>query len=113
MSKNWTKTIESYFGDKEDQGIQTEDNKVKAPTSKDSKKNMNWSQAMEELKKNFENQEREVEQKLGREMKVMQENHEKWVNCLLKGAQRNGEENDTLKNRLIRPRWRSRKTHIC
>ena len=45
---------------------------------------MNWSQAMEELKKDFENQVREVEQKLGREMRVMQENCEKQVSCLLK-----------------------------
>ena len=40
-------------------------------------KNMQWSQAMEELKKDFENQVREVEEKLGREMRAMQENHEK------------------------------------
>ena len=58
MSTNWKKnqTIESYFGDKEDQSIQTEENKVKAPPSKASKKNMSWSQTMEELKRDFENQ---------------------------------------------------------
>ena len=33
---------------------------------------MQWSQAMEELKKDFENQVREVEEKLGRGMRVMQ-----------------------------------------
>ena len=57
--------------------MQTEENKVKAPPSKASKKNMNWSQVMEELKKDLENQVKEVEQNLGREMTVMQENYEK------------------------------------
>ena len=73
MSKNWKKnqTIESYFGDKEDQSMQTKGNKVKAPPSKISKKNMNWSQAMEELKRNFENQVRGVEQTLEREIRLM------------------------------------------
>ena len=37
---------------------------------------MQWSQAMEELKKDFENQVREVEEKLEREMRAMEENHE-------------------------------------
>ena len=37
---------------------------------------MTWSQAMEELKNDFENQIREVEQKLGREMREIQDNHE-------------------------------------
>ena len=49
MSKQQGKAqiTESYSDDKEDQNIQTkEDNKVKAPTSKAAKKNMNWSQAM-------------------------------------------------------------------
>ena len=50
-----------------------------------------------ELIRDFENQVREVKQKLGREMRVMQENHEKWVNCLLKGTQKNAEENNILK----------------
>ena len=40
---------------------------------------------MEKLKKDSENQVREVEEKLGREMGAMQENHEKQVNSLLKG----------------------------
>ena len=35
---------------------------------------MQWSQVKEELKKDFENQVREVEEKLEREMKVMPEN---------------------------------------
>ena len=53
MSKNWKKnqTVESYFGDKEDQRMQTEENKVKAPPSKASKKNMNWSQAKKRSKR--------------------------------------------------------------
>ena len=49
---------------------------------------MQWSQAMEELKKDFENQVREVEEKLGREMRAMQENHEKQGNGLLKETQK-------------------------
>ena len=36
-----------------------------------------WAQAMEELKKDFENQVREVEEKLGRAMRDMQKKHEK------------------------------------
>ena len=100
-----SQTLESFLGDKEDQNIQSEQvNKVKEPTSKASKKNMNWSQAMEELKKNLEKQVREVEEKLGREMRRMRENHEKQVNDLLKETQKNTEkyteENNTLKNRL-------------
>ena len=55
---------------------------------------------MEELKKDFENQVRDMDEKLGREMRAMQENHEKWVNRLLKETQRNAEENNTFKNRL-------------
>ena len=39
--------------------------------SEASKINMQWSQAMEELKKDFENQVRVVEEKLRREMKIM------------------------------------------
>ena len=45
---------------------------------------MQWSQIMEDLRKDFENQVREVEEKLGREMRVMQENHEKQINRFLK-----------------------------
>ena len=44
MKKN--QTIEFYFGDKEDQNMQTEDNKVKVPPSEVFKKNISWSQAM-------------------------------------------------------------------
>ena len=47
-----------------------------------------WAQAMEELKKNFENQVREVEEKLRREMKDMQSNHEQQVSILLKETQK-------------------------
>ena len=57
---------------------------------------MKTSQAMEELKKNFENQVRAVEEKLGRELGLMQENHEKQVNSCLYESQ----ENNTFKNRL-------------
>uniref|UniRef100_A0A4X2LHV5 L1 transposable element RRM domain-containing protein n=1 Tax=Vombatus ursinus TaxID=29139 RepID=A0A4X2LHV5_VOMUR len=99
MSKQRKKsqTILSYCGDKEDQNIQPEeDNKAKAPTSKDSKKNMNQSQALGELKRDFEKQVREVEEKL----RVTQENQEKQVNSLLKETQKNTEENNTLKNSL-------------
>ena len=39
---------------------------------------------MEDLKKDFENQVGDVEEKLGREIKVIQENHEKQINSLLK-----------------------------
>ena len=46
------------------------------------------AQAMEELKKDFENQVREVEEKLGREMREMQVRHEKLVSTLLKEAQK-------------------------
>ena len=53
---------------------------------------MQQSQAIEELKKDFENQVREVEEKLGREMRVMQENHEKQVDSLLKENRKNAEE---------------------
>ena len=96
-----TQTLESFFGDKEDQNIQPEEvNKVKEPTTKASKKNMNWSQAMEELKKDLERQVTEGEEKLGREMRRTRENHEKQVNDLLKETQKNTEENNTLKNRL-------------
>ena len=55
---------------------------------------------MAQLKKDFENQVREVEEKLGREMRHMQEKHEKQVNTLLKETQKNAEENNALKNRL-------------
>ena len=43
-----------------------------------------WSQSLEELKKDFENQVRDMEEKLGREMREMQKNHEKQVHTLLK-----------------------------
>ena len=82
------KTIEGHFlgeqvfssilSDEEKQCIPSEEDiKVKAFASKTFKKNTQWSHAMEELKKDFENQVREVEEKLGREMKEMQKNHEK------------------------------------
>ncbi|XP_072473501.1 uncharacterized protein [Notamacropus eugenii] len=73
---------------------------VKVSVSQTYKINIQWSQAMEELKKDFENQVIEVEEKLEREMREMQEKHEKQVNTLLKETQNNAEENNTLKNRL-------------
>ena len=45
-----------------------EDLGVKTSASKTSKVDMRWSQAMQDLKKDFENQVGEVEEKLGREM---------------------------------------------
>ena len=122
--RNKNKTIEGYFlgdqvsssilSDEEEQCLPSgKDIKVKAYAFRTSKINMQWSQATEELKKDFENQVREVEEKLGREMRVMQENHEKRVNSLLKETQKNAEENNTLKNRLTqlakrfkKPMWR-------
>ena len=65
-----------------------------------SKINIPWAQAMEELKKDSENQLREVEEKLGRQMRDMQTKHEKQLNTLLKETKKNAEENNTLKNRL-------------
>ena len=49
---------------------------------------------MEKIRKDCENQVREVEQKRGREMRVMQEKYEKRVNCLLKETQKSAEENN-------------------
>uniref|UniRef100_A0A5F8HH22 L1 transposable element RRM domain-containing protein n=1 Tax=Monodelphis domestica TaxID=13616 RepID=A0A5F8HH22_MONDO len=69
-----------------------------------SKKSKNLSQTqkefLEELKKDFKNQIREVEEKLGREMRVMQENLEKRFDSLVKEVQKNTEENNTLKSRI-------------
>ena len=81
------KTIEGYFlgeeisppilSDEEEQFLSSgKDTKAKA-SAQTSKINIQWSQAMEELKKDFENQVREVEEKLGREMRQIQEKHEK------------------------------------
>ena len=89
------KTIEGYFlGEQISSPILSEEEeqclpsgkhiKVKASVSQTSKINIQWSQVMEELKKDFENKVREVKEKLGREMREMEENHEKWVNSLLK-----------------------------
>ena len=90
MPKIWkkNKTTEGYFLgeqisspillEEEEQCLPSgKDIKVKVSVSQTSKINIQWSQAMEELKKDFENQVREVEGKLGREMREMQENHEK------------------------------------
>ena len=93
------KTIEGYFlgeqisspilSEEEEQGLLSgKDIKVKTSVSQTSKINIQWSQAMDELKKDFENQVKEVEEKLGREMREMQENHEKQVNSLLKETQK-------------------------
>ena len=91
----------SILSNEEEQSIPLEEDfKVKASSSKTSKINLQWSQAMEELKRYFENQIREVEKKLGREMRVMQENHEKQVNSLLKEIQKSAEDNNVFKNRL-------------
>ncbi|XP_072479241.1 uncharacterized protein [Notamacropus eugenii] len=101
------KTIEGYFlgeqafppflSDDEEQCLPSGKNaEVKASVSQPTQ----WAQAMEELKKDFENQVRDVEEKLGREMRHMQAKHEKQVNTLLKETQKNAEENNTLKNRL-------------
>ena len=68
----------------------------KVSVSQTSKINIQWAQAMEELKKDFENQVREVQEKLGKEMREMQEKHEKQVNTLLKEIQKNAEENNTF-----------------
>ncbi|XP_072487386.1 uncharacterized protein [Notamacropus eugenii] len=87
--------------DEEEQCLPSgKDTEVKASVSQTSRINIPWAQAMEELKKDFENQVREVEEKLGREMREMQEKHKKQVNTLLKETQKNAEENNTLKNRL-------------
>ena len=102
------KTIEGYFlGEKVFSPILSDEEEQYLPSGKDievtdsvsqtSKINIQWAQAMEELKKDFENQVREVEEKLGREMREMQE---KQVSTLLKETQKNAEENNTLKNRL-------------
>ena len=85
------KTIEDYFlgeqisppflSDEKKQCLPSgKDIEIKASISQTSKINIQWAQAMEELKKEFENQVRQVEEKLGREMKEMKEKHEKWVN---------------------------------
>ena len=89
------KTIEGYFlgeqifppflSDEEVQCLPSEkDTEVKASVSHTSKINIPWAQAMDELKRDFENQVREVEEKLGREMREMKEKHEKQVSTLLK-----------------------------
>ena len=74
------KTIEGYFLgeqtipplllDEEEQCLPSgKDTEVKASVSQTSRINIPWALAMEELKKNFETQVREVEEKLGREMR--------------------------------------------
>ena len=105
------KTVEGYFlgeevcppflSDEEEQCLPSgKDTEVKSSVSHTFRINIQWAQAMEELKKDFENQFREVEEKLGREMREMQEKREKQVNNLLKETQKNAEENKTFKNRL-------------
>ena len=73
------------LSDEEEQCLPSgKDIEVKASVSQTSKINIQWAQAMEGLKKDFENQVREVEEKLGREMREMKEKHDKQVNTLLK-----------------------------
>ena len=60
---------------------------------------------MEELKKDFENQIKEAEEKLGREMRMMQEKSWKASQQLAKGDPKNAEENKTFKNRLT---WKAK-----
>ena len=91
QKKEKNKTIEGYFlgeqvfppflSDEEEQCLPSgKDIEIKASVSQPTQ----WAQAMEELKKDFENQVREVEEKLGREMREMKEKHEKQVNTLPK-----------------------------
>ena len=86
--KKKNKTIEGYFlgeqisppflSDEKEQCLPSgKDIEVKTSVSQTSKINIQWFQAMEEFRKDFGNQIREVEEKLGREMREMQENHEK------------------------------------
>lgn len=68
-------TIENYYGDREDQDTNSEeDNNVKTSMGKTPKKNRKWCQAqeelMEELKKELKNHIKEVEEILGKEMRV-------------------------------------------
>ena len=77
-----------FLSDKEEQCLPSgKDTEVKASVSQSTQ----WAQVMEELKKDFENQVREVEEKLGRQMRDMQAKHEKQVNTLLKETQKNAE----------------------
>uniref|UniRef100_A0A7N4NVL6 L1 transposable element RRM domain-containing protein n=1 Tax=Sarcophilus harrisii TaxID=9305 RepID=A0A7N4NVL6_SARHA len=65
-----------------------------------SKKGANWSQGQQEILDELKKEIRVVEEKLGREMRVMQENYEKKITTLAKQAQKNTEENNTLKNKI-------------
>ncbi|XP_072483183.1 uncharacterized protein [Notamacropus eugenii] len=90
----------SQFGREDHDKKGEEDYNMKSASKKGSKKNANWSHPdqdfMDELKKEV----RVVEEKLGKEMRVMQENYEKKVSSLVREAQKNTEENSTLKNKL-------------
>ena len=86
-----TKTIEGHFlGEQVSPPFLSDEEEQCSPSGKDTEVKASvsqptpWAQAMEELKKDFENQVREVKEKLGREMSDMQAKHEKQVNTLLK-----------------------------
>ncbi|XP_072453534.1 uncharacterized protein [Notamacropus eugenii] len=91
------KTLPPFLSDEEEQCLPSgKDTEIKDSVSQPTQ----WAQAMEELKKNFENQVREAEEKLGREMRGMKEKHEKQISSLLKNNQKNDEEINTLKTSL-------------
>ena len=101
------KTIESYFlGEQTSAPFLSDEEEQCLPSAKDTVNKASvsqptqWAQAMEELKKNFENQVREVEEKLGREIREMKEKHEKKISSLLKENHKNVEEINNLKTSL-------------
>ena len=98
-----TKTIQGYFlGEQVSPPLPSDEEEWCSPSGEDTEVSAStsqptqWDQFWEKVLKspnNFQNYVREVEEKLGRAIKVLQVKYEQQISTLLKVTQKNAEEN--------------------